>query len=231
MLTFKVLSALLSYPQAEMLEALEDMTGVIEQDDILPPRDKSATLHLLREFADTDLLELQERYVNLFDHGRALSLHIFEHVHGESRDRGQAMVDLMEYYRAHGFEITVKELPDYIPLFLEYLSQRPLEETCALLSDAIPILSLLGARLRERGSSYHVLFNALEKIAGTPENLEEIKKTAANEGPDETLIHMDKIWEEEPVIFTPITGGCQAPPSPTVAPVQWVGRQPKNASL
>lgn len=231
MLTFKVLSALLSYPQAEMIEALEEMVEVVEQEDVLQPKDKVAILLLIREFAGSELMELQERYVALFDRGRALALHIFEHVHGESRDRGQAMVELMEHYRANGFEITAKELPDYIPLFLEYLSQRPLAEARELLGDAMPVLSLLGARLAERNSPYHVLFGALEGFAGLPENLEEIKATAAGEGPDETLVNMDKVWEEEAVTFMSNSGGCQSQQTPAVAPVQWVERQPKTKSL
>lgn len=66
----------------------------------------------------TDLMDLQESYIGLFDRGRALSLHLFEHIHGQSRDRGQAMVDLLETYRRHGFELSARELPDYLPLFL-----------------------------------------------------------------------------------------------------------------
>src|SRR5690606_22756321 len=71
-----------------------------------------------------DLVDVQARYSELFDKGRALSLLLFEHVHGESRDRGQAMVDLMAQYEAAGFAIGVRELPDYIPLYLEFLATR-----------------------------------------------------------------------------------------------------------
>ena len=78
-------------------------------------------------------MALQEQYVATFDRGRALSLHLFEHIHGESRDRGQAMVNLLEVYRKHGFELNARELPDYIPLFLEYLAQRPVEEALSLI--------------------------------------------------------------------------------------------------
>ena len=103
-------------------------------------------------------------YVECFDRGRNLSLLIFEHIHGESRDRGQAMVDLLRIYREHGFELAAKELPDYIPLFLEYLSQRPEDEALDLLRDALPVLNLLRARLAERGSAYAVLFATLARL-------------------------------------------------------------------
>jgi nitrate reductase delta subunit len=202
---------------------------VVNQEDLLPPREKTAVLALIEDFDKTGLMELQQRYVALFDRGRALSLHIFEHVHGESRDRGQAMVDLLNHYRAHGFEISVKELPDYIPLFLEYLSQRSPQEARALLGDAMPVLSLLGARLAERDSPYHVLFQALEGFTGAPENIEEIRASVAAEGPDESLVHMDKIWEEEAVTFMATSGGnCGSQPQ-AEAPVQWVPRR-KNSS-
>ena len=80
-------------------------------------------------------MDLQERYVASFDRGRARSLYLFEHVHGESRDRGQAMVNLLEIYRRHEFELNARELPDYIPLFMEYLAQRPDGEALDLLAD------------------------------------------------------------------------------------------------
>ncbi|OYV16678.1 MAG: narJ, partial [Methylococcaceae bacterium NSM2-1] len=124
MLTLKVLSHLLSYPEAETLAALDEMTAVIEQEKLLPEAHIKPVLAIINSYRGADLLDLQERYVALFDRGRYLSLHIFEHVHGESRDRGQAMVNLLQMYEAHGFEMSTHELPDYIPLFLEFLSQQ-----------------------------------------------------------------------------------------------------------
>ena len=148
------------------------------------------------------LYDLQERYVTLFDRGRALSLHLFEHVHGESRDRGQAMVDLLELYRAGGLELAARELPDYLPLMLEFLSTRPQAEAQELLDDAMAVIVLLGARLAERGSDYALLFEALEALAGSPAEAEQLRRMAATEGPDETIEKMDEIWAEEAVSFT-----------------------------
>jgi nitrate reductase molybdenum cofactor assembly chaperone len=127
MKTLKVLSALLCYPQADMQAALDEMIEVLDQENVLPQREHRALLTLIDQIRRTDLIELQERYVRLFDRGRALSLHLFEHIHGQSRDRGQAMVNLLDVYRRHGFELDARELPDYIPLFLEYLAQRPMK--------------------------------------------------------------------------------------------------------
>ena len=218
MLTLKVLSVLLSYPEAEMLAALDEMAGVIEQENLLLAAHKKSVLALIDTYRDADLLDAQEAYVALFDRGRFLSLHIFEHVHGESRDRGQAMVNLLQMYEAHGFEMTTHELPDYIPLFLEFLSQQEQTEAVHLLHDAMPVLSLLGARLTERGSEFSAIFDALASFAGDPEALAEIRLQAATEGEDETLVNMDEIWEEEAVSFMATGDACKSQTA-TVSPI------------
>ena len=131
-----------------------------------------------------------------------LSLHLFEHVHGESRDRGQAMVDLMAMYEAQGFEIGAKELPDYLPMFLEFLSTRPEQEACELLGQTVHIVSALRERLRKRKSIYINAFRVLEAIArgkADPAVLAEILKEP-DDNPDD-LEALDRIWEEEAVTF------------------------------
>jgi len=218
MLTLKVLSVLLSYPEAEMLAALDEMAGVIEQENLLLAAHKKSVLALIDTYRCADLLDAQEAYVALFDRGRFLSLHIFEHVHGESRDRGQAMVNLLQMYEAHGFEMSTHELPDYIPLFLEFLSQQEQAEAVQLLHDAMPVLSLLGARLTERGSEFSAIFDALAGFAGEPEALAEIRLQAATEGEDETLVNMDEIWEEEAVSFMGAGDTCKSQTA-TVSPI------------
>jgi nitrate reductase delta subunit len=193
-----------------MLEALDEMVTVVEQENLLQEDHKKSVLALIDSYRGADLLDIQEQYVALFDRGRFLSLHIFEHVHGESRDRGQAMVNLLQMYEAHGFEMSTHELPDYIPLFLEFLSQQEQAEAVQLLHDAMPVLSLLGARLAERGSKFSVVFDALAGFAGEPEALNEIRQQAATEGEDETLVNMDQIWEEEAVSFMGAGDACKS---------------------
>jgi nitrate reductase delta subunit len=214
----KVLSLLLSYPEAETLAALDEMAAVIEREKLLPKTYKKRVLALINSYRGADLLDLQEHYVALFDRGRYVSLHIFEHVHGESRDRGQAMVNLLQMYESHGFEMSTHELPDYIPLFLEFLSQQEPAEAVKLLQDAMPVLSLLGARLAERGSKFKAIFDSLEGLAGEPEGIYEIRQQAATETPDETLLHMDEIWEEEAVSFMGAGDSCQTQAA-TVSPI------------
>jgi len=223
MLTLKVLSLLLSYPEAETLAALDEMAAVLEQENLLPEAQKKPVLAMINFYQSADLLDLQECYVALFDRGRYLSLHIFEHVHGESRDRGQAMVNLLQMYETQGFEMSTHELPDYIPLFLEFLAQQEPAQAILLLQDAMPVLSLLGSRLAERGSEFRVIFDALEGFAGEPEGIAEIRQQAATETPDEALVHMDEIWEEEAVSFMGAGDSCQTQPA-TVSPITITSR-------
>jgi nitrate reductase delta subunit len=226
MKTLKVLSALLCYPQADMRAALDEMADVLDREKLVPERERRALQAFMNRLERTDLMELQERYVATFDRGRALSLHLFEHVHGQSRDRGQAMVNLLEVYRRHGFELNAHELPDYIPLFLEYLAQRPMGEALGMLADAMHVMALLGARLAERGSDYRAIFDALAAVVGEPADIADIRRQAATEGPDQTVVNMDKIWEEEAVTFLANREGCSASlGSPREAqPVRWASR-------
>src|SRR5690606_38327937 len=99
-----------------------------------------------------------------FDRSPAHSLHLFEHVHGESRDRGQAMVDLLQQYRSNGFEPAAAELPDHVPLFLEYLSLLEPAAAELLLGEAIHVLAAIGDRLGRNDSPYAVVFTVLRSL-------------------------------------------------------------------
>ena len=143
------------------------------------------------------LVELEERYVALFDRSRALSLHLFEHVHGESRDRGQAMVDLQAMYETRGLAVADHELPDYIPAFLEYLSLLDADEARNLLQDTAHIFRTLGDRLAERGSRYAEVFAALLELAGEPGLTKETGCTQA----EESAAALDAQWMDPQVTF------------------------------
>ena len=156
--TFKALSALLSYPTPELQAAARDLRDAIAGEGIVDGVRCRALDRLIDEIAESDVYDLQERYVLLFDRTRSLSLHLFEHVHGESRDRGQAMIDLEELYAKSGLAISATELPDYLPLFLEFLSTRPFAEARDLLGQTAHILDALAERLEKRGSPYAAVF-------------------------------------------------------------------------
>lgn len=205
----KVLSALMCYPTAELIEALPELQELVERDGDLSQESKAGIGSLIADLVQTELISSQQHYVELFDRGRALSLHLFEHVHGESRDRGQAMVDLLQLYESHGFELAARELPDYLPLLLEFLSLIPADQALAQMRDASPIVSLLGARLHERRSAYRAVFNALGDLAGSSlEEVVAIHTAVATEAPDEALVRMDEIWPEEAVSFLAPPPGC-----------------------
>lgn len=158
---FQILSALLLYPEPALLENLP----VLEAELAKTPLLHAPLRPLLDMLATDDLITLQERYVTTFDRNPSHSLHLFEHIHGESRDRGQAMVDLMEEYKKHGLDMTGEDLPDFVPLFLEFLSQVEEQEAGRLLSDAIHVLAHIGRKLAANDSPYSGVFDALQQLS------------------------------------------------------------------
>ncbi|MEH6604160.1 MAG: nitrate reductase molybdenum cofactor assembly chaperone [Pseudomonadales bacterium] len=197
----QVIAHLMHYPSAEVSQHQADMAMLISESREISPDQRAELLALLNEIYDADLMDAQEEYGLLFDQGRSMSLHVFEHVHGESRDRGQAMVDLMSIYEQNGFEMDSKELPDYLPLFLEYLARQPDLIAREWLADVGHIIARIGARLIERESSYNHLFTALLTIAGKPELLASELVEVAGEEPDNTPEALDKEWEEVAVTW------------------------------
>jgi nitrate reductase molybdenum cofactor assembly chaperone NarJ/NarW len=203
MKTFKVLSCLLSYPEPALLANAEELSAALSSDGLLPAAHRTALENFLAYLAKLDLLEAQERYVALFDRNRSLSLHLYEHVHGESRDRGQAMVQLAELYRLHGLEIEARELPDYLPLFLEFLSVMPAKAAASLLGEAVHVVEALQQRLAERGSAYAGVMAALASLAASPAKRGAIDEVLAALKPEaDSAEALDRQWEEEAVRFT-----------------------------
>ncbi|NWG92314.1 MAG: nitrate reductase molybdenum cofactor assembly chaperone [Parvularculaceae bacterium] len=210
--TFKALSALLSYPTADIKAAAPAIRAALAGEAIAPKWLVDRLERLIGEIETQDLLELQERYVFLFDRTRSLSLHLFEHVHGESRDRGQAMVDLRTLYEQAGLDADARELPDYLPMFLEYLSLRPVEEARALLAEPIAVFAALRERLARRKSPYAYVLRTIEAIAaGEPaaRHLDELLK-APDDDPND-FAALDAGWEDQPVTFGPGSSSGDAP--------------------
>lgn len=205
--TFRALSALLAYPSEDLSRAIPEITSAIEAEGLISDEARGQLRPLLTDLATLDLYDLQERYVELFDKTRRHSLHLFEHIHGESRDRGQAMVDLVEHYRRRGLLIAANELPDFIPLFLEFLSVRPLDEARGLLKETAHIFSLLEERLARRNGGYAAVFAAALSIVN--ETAVVADTVEINDEPDD-LASIDAAWEETAVTFGPgnATDGC-----------------------
>jgi nitrate reductase delta subunit len=197
--SYRALGALLGYPTVELQAATEEIAGVLAQEGLVAAPQRAAIDRLLAELATEDIYALQESYFTLFDRSRTLSLHLFEHVHGESRDRGQAMADLIAHYREHGYEPTATELPDYLPLFLEFLSVLPAQQAQALLVEPAGILQTIAERLVLRRSAYAAVFQALGAIAKAPPV--QLADTEIEDPND--LEALDAAWEEAAVQFGP----------------------------
>jgi nitrate reductase delta subunit len=203
-ITYKALSALLAYPSAELVAALPEIVSIVESEPRLSRRAKDALRSLVRELEAADLLDAQEAYVALFDRGRTTSLHLFEHVHGDSRERGQAMVDLKALYAKNGFTLSASELPDFLPAVLEYLSQRPEAEAKDMLGDCAHILRAVGEALRDRGSGYAAVLTAALAMVGEPG-----LAPPRRDRPPAKDKAIDEEWIDEPVSFGPSgAGGC-----------------------
>jgi nitrate reductase molybdenum cofactor assembly chaperone NarJ/NarW len=208
--TMKALSLMLSYPTAELQEAMPEIGAVLSGDVRLAPATQAALQRLADDLALGDLFDIQESYVMLFDRSRTLSLNLFEHVHGESRDRGGAMVSLIETYRESGFEPATTELPDHLPVLLEFLSTRPVAEVCETLSDAAHIFDVLATRLVRRSSGYEAVFVALSQLAGGQADAEAVAGMLAEADDDPAdLTALDAVWAETEVNFGPDpNAGC-----------------------
>jgi nitrate reductase delta subunit len=222
-MTFKALGALLMYPEPLLLDALPEIVETIEGERLLDEPTLDGLRRLSVTLTAAEPLEAEERYVALFDRGRQTSLHLFEHVHGESRDRGQAMIDLQEVYRKHGLLLAEHELPDYLPAVLEYLSQIPLDEARTMLGECRHILHALQERLSTLDSDYAAVLTALLEIAGDVD-------ADSDALPAHAQLDLDEAWDEEPVVFGP-AAACSARAANQPSVVRFVQKQQLGKEL
>jgi nitrate reductase delta subunit len=209
--TYRGLAALISYPTEALQAVAGEIAAALAEEGLVLPSQLAAIDTLLAELAGGDIYDLQERYFALFDRSRTLSLHLFEHVHGESRDRGQAMADLRDLYRGYGLQPTADELPDFLPLFLEFVSLLPADQARGMLAEPAGILRVLAERLAARDSAYAAVFQALATLANAPEApAPDIGSDIGRDDPDD-LAALDAAWEEAAVRFGPgeQTDGCR----------------------
>lgn len=208
--TLKALSLILSYPTVELQQAMPEIGGVLAADSRLTAAERRALRPLVDALTSDDIYHLQEQFVMLFDRSRTLSLNLFEHVHGESRDRGGAMVSLIETYRAGGFDPATSELPDHLPVLLEFLATRPAAEVRETLADAAHIFAALIGRLTRRESHYAPVFGALVQLSGAKANKQALADLLEEPDVDPNdLEALDQVWEESEVIFGPDpNAGC-----------------------
>ena len=188
--SLRVLARLLGYPDAQLRSDLADMRGALHDERALEPQRLAELDALLTLLERKPLLELEAEYVELFDRGRATSLHLFEHVHGDSRDRGPAMIDLAQTYGKAGMYLAEGEMPDFLPVVLEFTSTQPPREAREFLAEMAHIFNAIFAALQQRESPYACVLGALLELAG--EKAQPVK-IAAEES-------IDAVWQE-PVVF------------------------------
>jgi nitrate reductase molybdenum cofactor assembly chaperone NarJ/NarW len=198
MRTYNVLSALLTYPTSELKAAIREGMRILCEERLLPPEHVEHVCGFADWLLDTPQLDAEAAYIDAFDRGRSTSLHLFEHIHGDSRARGEAMLRLLLRYRAHGLELQAGELPDFLPLFLEFLSTRPAGEAAKHLGEVADIIAQIGRRLRVRGASHTVLLEAIASLASIPPRAV-TDETESDR--DDTPEALDAAWEEAPVTF------------------------------
>ena len=215
-IALRVLARLLSYPDAALRADLPDMRAALLAERALPPARKDELQALIGSLERGDALDHEAQYVSLFDRGRATSLHLFEHVHGDSRDRGPAMVDLVQTYESAGLLLAPGELPDFLPVLLEFASSQPPEQARSLLGEMAHIFNAIFNALLQRKSPYASALGALLELAGESAHAVAI-------APDEAL---DAAWEE-PEVF----GGCSSKGQDTAAqPIHFVKSPVAKAS-
>jgi nitrate reductase molybdenum cofactor assembly chaperone NarJ/NarW len=203
-LTLRVIARLFGYPEAELRAHIAELRDALHAERALPSRRLEEIDLLLDRLVAVPPLRAEAEYVETFDRGRNASLHLFEHVHGDSRDRGRAMVELMQTYEAAGLAMQPGELPDYLPALLEYASTQPPAMARALLKEVAHILRALFTALGQRESLYAALAGALLDLAG--EKAERVKL------PEEPAL--DAAWEEPAAFGGCSTAGQQRGPQP-----------------
>lgn len=196
--SYKILSLLLSYPNAELQEFLPQAITELQNESLLPPDKIEEIAQFVSHFGKKELTDWQAEYVQLFDYSRNASLHLFEHIKGDAKDRGQAMVDLLEFYNDKGWTLSAKELPDYLPALLEFLSLGEIPDAAEILTEPVHIINRIYLALKEKENPYrHILSAVISLSAKQPDE----KATALiiqndnSPGPDDE-------YEEKPIEFS-----------------------------
>jgi nitrate reductase delta subunit len=216
-ISLRVFARLLSYPDADLRTHLKDMRAALHAEKAVPAPRMTELDTLISNLERGEALDIEAQYVELFDRGRATSLHLFEHVHGDSRERGPAMIDLAQTYEKGGLYLGPDEMPDYLPVVLEFVSTQPPKEARAFLAEMAHIFNAIFNALQQRHSAYASVLGALIELAG--EKAHAVKVVA-----DEPL---DTAWEE-PVVFDGCSTKGQAKPD-QVQPIHFVKKETAGA--
>ena len=184
--SLRALALLLSYPDADMRSKLTDVMSVLSLERALSPSRISELKNLTEQLQSLDPLEVESRYVETFDRGRSTCLNLFEHVHGDSRDRGPAMIDLSQTYAQSGLVLDPDELPDHLCVVLEFASTQTEDIAKSFLDEMAHILNSIFSALLKRESPYAAVIAAVLELSGH-------KAQAVNIPVEES---MDSSWQE-----------------------------------
>ena len=220
--TLKAFAALLGYPSEELKDNAREVAEAMQEEGVLPRAALRRVQPLLDRLADDELLDSQAAYSELFDRSRSLSLHLFEHVHGDSRERGQAMIDLGHQYIESGFFLEASELPDFIPVFLEYASFLPAVEARETIGQPAHVFAALAERLDKRGSDYAAIFHGIVALADTRPDRAAVAGVDENTPPVDPDVEDD--WEETPVSFSAHAAHDMGGPTGPVARIRAANR-------
>jgi nitrate reductase delta subunit len=199
--TLRALARLLAYPDADLRAQLDPLMAAIDAEAALSPSRRAELRALAADLLRRDPIEVESRYVETFDRGRSTSLHLFEHVHGDSRDRGPAMIDLRQTYERAGLDLASGELPDHLGVVLEFASTQSASVAKGFLAELGHIVNAIFSALMQKKSPYAAVMAAVLDLAGMPARAVEIE-------PEETL---DESWAE-PVAFDGCSTRGQARP-------------------
>lgn len=194
-----MLSILLMYPNSQLKDNVNDISNIIKDDNnILQCKNELSSF--LDYLNDNNLSFLQENYVSIFDRQKKFSLYLFEHIHGDSRERGTAIIDLQNLYKNNNFDISeARELPDYIPLFLEFISLVEEDEAYNMLGEIINLISIIGKRLELINSKYSIIFSILESVSKIKPDYLVVEKIISKDKDIDSESNIDKEWEEEKI--------------------------------
>jgi nitrate reductase delta subunit len=199
--TLRVLAHLLSYPDDELRAHLPELQTALRVEGALSAARLAELDAFITRLARRRPLDVEADHVELFDRGRGTALHLFEHVHGDSRDRGPAMVDLCQTYEAAGLFLAPGELPDHLTVVLQYASTQPPAQAKAFLGEIAHILQVIFSALLRREASHACVLAALLDLAG-----EKAQAVAVPPEPE-----LDESWLE-PMAFDGCSTSGQARP-------------------
>ncbi|HEX6018941.1 MAG TPA: nitrate reductase molybdenum cofactor assembly chaperone [Burkholderiaceae bacterium] len=203
-ITLRVLARLLGYPDDALREHLHEASAALHAERALGPGRLAEIDALSERLRAAQPLDAEAAYVELFDRGRSTALHLFEHVHGDSRDRGPAMVDLVKTYEQAGLLLAPGELPDHLSVVLEYASTQPAAQAREFLREIAHIVQAIFSALLARESGYASVLAAVLDLAGVAAAPVALAAEPA----------LDDSWSEPPAFDGCSTEGQAAPGQP-----------------